>query len=302
MATSPDDSKREQPSTYVVQDRSNQDEMTRLTLQDRMMTAGMGGPLAEQSDPTLLRRVLDVGCGTGGWIIETAKTYPTIERLTGVDISAKMVQYARAQVGNDAALAGRVEFAVMDALRKLEFPDESFDLVNERFGISYLRTWDWNNFLSECKRVCRPGGVIRFTESGLIATNSPAYNQLLGIYQQALYRSGHLLAEDSSDITAELSNQFARHGLENIQMKEYGLPLQSGHQNHELFLKDTAHGFRTALPFFKKWAKVPENYEEVYQQALRELQEPGFEGTWALHLIWGTTPVRTKDALYPNVP
>ena len=34
-------------------------------VQDKMLTAEMGGVLPELSDPTQLRRVLDVGCGTG---------------------------------------------------------------------------------------------------------------------------------------------------------------------------------------------------------------------------------------------
>jgi ubiquinone/menaquinone biosynthesis C-methylase UbiE len=40
--------------------------------------------------------VLDVGCGTGGWLMETAKTHPMIEKLVGADISARMVEHARA--------------------------------------------------------------------------------------------------------------------------------------------------------------------------------------------------------------
>lgn len=35
-----------------------------------MVTKAMGGALPEQADPTLFRRVLDIGCGTGGWLIE----------------------------------------------------------------------------------------------------------------------------------------------------------------------------------------------------------------------------------------
>ena len=36
--------KKERPSTYVVQDRSNEEELLRLTLQDRMATTAMGIP------------------------------------------------------------------------------------------------------------------------------------------------------------------------------------------------------------------------------------------------------------------
>ena len=65
--------------------------------------------------------------------MEIAKTYPTIERLVGVDISSKMMEYARAQA-ESMALDGRVQFQTMDALRILEFPTASFDLVNQRLG------------------------------------------------------------------------------------------------------------------------------------------------------------------------
>ncbi len=89
--------RKEHPSTYIVQDRSNSDELQRLKIQDEMVTAGMGGVLPEYSDPTGLHRVLDVGCGTGGWLIQLAHAYPAIEFLAGADVSLRMIEYAREQ-------------------------------------------------------------------------------------------------------------------------------------------------------------------------------------------------------------
>ena len=137
---------REHPSTYIMQDLGNLDELSRLDIQDKMLTTEMGGVLPELADPTSLRRVLDVGCGTGGWLMETARTYPTIERLVGADISNKIVTYARDQA-KAQHLDGRVEFHTMDALRILEFPPASFDLVNLRLGASWIRTWEWTKIL-----------------------------------------------------------------------------------------------------------------------------------------------------------
>ena len=88
---------REHPSTYVVQDRSNQDELSRLQIQDHLFTASMGGALADQPDATVFSRVLDVGCGTGGWLIELAQTTPTCTLLVGVDVSRTFIEYASAQ-------------------------------------------------------------------------------------------------------------------------------------------------------------------------------------------------------------
>src|SRR5258708_2159368 len=154
----------EHPTTYFVQDRSSQDELNRLKAQDQMLTTGMGGVLPEQSDPITFQHVLDVGCGTGGWLIEVAKTSPSMTRLVGVDVSERMLEYARGQAATQG-VSDRVEFHVMDALRMLEFPANSFDLINQRLGQGYLRTWDWRKLLQEYQRVGRPGGVVRITES-----------------------------------------------------------------------------------------------------------------------------------------
>ena len=64
--------KNEDPrGTYAAQD--SEKELTRLMIHDRLMTALMGGVLSEQADPTVFHRVLDVGCGPGGWIMELGK-------------------------------------------------------------------------------------------------------------------------------------------------------------------------------------------------------------------------------------
>ncbi|GAC1368602.1 MAG: hypothetical protein PVS3B1_14710 [Ktedonobacteraceae bacterium] len=59
MSTSPE-SRRQHPSTYAVRDSSRQEELTRLEIQDKLVTASMGGVLAEQADPASLKKVLDM--------------------------------------------------------------------------------------------------------------------------------------------------------------------------------------------------------------------------------------------------
>jgi len=91
-----------------------EEELTRLQVQGQMLTTGMGGVLPEQPDPAIFRRVLDVGCGTGGWLIEAAKTYPSMTLLVGVDVSKRMVEYARSRAEAEQ-LSERVQFQTMDA-------------------------------------------------------------------------------------------------------------------------------------------------------------------------------------------
>ncbi len=274
-------------STYTVSDPSSQEELHRQLIQAQMFTTAMGGVLPEQSDPASLRAVLDVGCGPGGWLLDTARAYPTIPHLVGIDISNKMLNYGRAQARN-LQLDGRVEFRHMDALRGLDFPDTSFDLVNERFGTSWLRTWDWPQFLQECQRVTRPGGIVRVIEFNLICESSSlALTRLGQLSIDAFYQSGHLFTPESNGFIKELPRLLRQHGLRDVQAQEYELEYRFGTPEGAMFAQDWGHLYRVLVPFLRKWTRMPDTYEEIYQQMLSDMRQPGFRAVSRPLVAWG---------------
>lgn len=285
--SSPTNPRREHPSTYFVQDRSNEEELNRLRTQDQMVTTSMGGVLPEQPDPTIFQRVLDVGCGTGGWLIEAAKVYPSMRQLVGIDRSGRLLDYGRAQA-EAQQVHERVEFHIMDALRMLEFPNDFFDLVNLRFGMSFLRQWDWPKFLQEFQRVTRPGGIARVTEPEMLSeSNSPAHMLLLQLNVQAAYQAGLAFAPDGRGVLSGVPRLLRQHGLEQVQTRVYTLEYRSGTPEGQLFVEDSMRVFRTALPFLRKWTHVPDDYEAIYQQMLAEIHQPDFVATWKMVSAWG---------------
>jgi len=295
MSTNPTDPRREYSSTYFA-DRSNQDEMTRLAVQDQMTTIGMGGVLAEQPDPTIFQRVLDVGCGTGGWLIEAAKTYPTMTRLVGVDVNSRLIEYARARA-EEKQVQGRVEFQIMDALLILEFPREYFDLTNIRFATGFMRTWNWPKLLSELQRITRSGGVIRITEFERIDSNSPALLRWFQLAGDAFYKAGHLFSEGKTEdlfsqgttgIASDLARLLHQYGLQNVQTHTSLLEFRAGTAAGQSFVEDLRLVFRTIVPFLHKWSRVPDNYETLYQQMLSDIQQPDFATSWSVLTAWGT--------------
>jgi len=176
------------------------------------------GVLPEQPDPTIFHRVLDVGCGSGSWLIQAAKTYPTMTTLVGADINIQMIEYARG-LAQEQGVSDCVEFHVMDSLRMLEFPRGYFDLVNHRMGFSYLRTWDWAKLLQEFQRVSKPGGVIRITECDtMINSNSSALTRLCTLLVEAFYRAGHFFTPEGAGVTNKLAHLLHQYGIENVQM------------------------------------------------------------------------------------
>jgi len=70
-------------------------------------------------------RAADLGTGTGVGALHLARRFPAA-RVTGVDVSPRMVDVARAKAGDE--LAGRVTFVVGDAAA-LPFRDGELDLV-----------------------------------------------------------------------------------------------------------------------------------------------------------------------------
>jgi ubiquinone/menaquinone biosynthesis C-methylase UbiE len=280
-------SKPEQPSTYFVQDRSNQ-EQHRIEILDHLLTTGMGGVLPEQPDPSRFQSVLDVGCGTGGWLIEVAKAIPTCTRLVGVDAGRKFVDYANAQA-KAAGVDDRVEFRTIDALHRLEFSDHSFDLVNQRFALSWLRTWDWPNLLGEYRRVCSRGGVMRITEPESVpTTSSPAQLRLKEIFLQAFYQAGHLFTPTNDGLVSELARLLREKGLQEVQTRGCTLEYHADTPEGQRFSENVKLVCLNTLPFVRRWTRVPEDYEQMYQQMLIEMQQPDFSATWHLLTAWGT--------------
>ena len=278
---------QDNPSQYMVEDRSSNPEMIRLMIQDSLITTSMGGPLSEQADPASLRHVLDIGCGPGGWILEAARLYPQMN-LTGIDISWRMIEYARAEA-QARKLSDGVEFLVMDVLHPLKFPDASFDLVNLRFGFSFLLVTDWPRLLNEMLRVTRHGGIVRVTD-GDWKTTSPACNRIAQMFFCALYRSGHSLTEEKAGVTYELPRLLSESGCQRVQIKDYTSEWAAGTVGAQNFYQIQLYGFQTGKPFMQKWGCASEDYDTLYEQAMIELQQPDFRATWELLTAWGMKP------------
>jgi len=283
---------QDNPSQYFVEDRSNDAEMIRVMIQDSMVTAGMGGPLAEQPDPASLHRVLDIGCGPGGWLLETARLYPHME-LVGIDISWRMIEYARAETQAQRLTDG-VEFLVMDALHPLEFPNASFDLVNTRLASSFMLIKNWPKLLQEMMRVTRPGGTIRVTEGGDIQSSSPALMRLKEMMNHAGYKAGQSTGSEIWGITSILAQLFSENGCQDVQARAYTLEYPAGTVAAQNFAQDSMYLFQTLRPFLRKWDCAPEDYDAIYEQALIEMQQKVFHATWDFLTAWGTKPLDTS--------
>jgi phosphatidylethanolamine/phosphatidyl-N-methylethanolamine N-methyltransferase len=96
-------------------------------------------------------RILEVGVGTG----INAALYPRNCHITGIDLSAGMLEKARERVARKGLR--NVRLMEMDAAN-LTFADDSFDIVYAPYLVSVVP--DPVRVVQEMRRVCRPGGKI----------------------------------------------------------------------------------------------------------------------------------------------
>jgi len=98
--------------------------------------------------------VLEVGVGTG----LALPLYAPAKQITGIDLSAEMLQRARERVSRQD-LSHVVALAEQDA-EETDFPDGRFDIAVAMFVASVVP--HPRRLLTEMRRVVRPGGHILF--------------------------------------------------------------------------------------------------------------------------------------------
>lgn len=106
------------------------------------------------------KSVLDVACGSGYGSFMLAETATSV---SGVDISADAIEYAKTNYS-----ASNIQY-YQDNATHLLFYDDSFDVVVSFETIEHIK--DYKTFLSECRRVLKPGGIfICSTPNSLVSS------------------------------------------------------------------------------------------------------------------------------------
>jgi SAM-dependent methyltransferase len=116
------------------------------------------------------RRVADIGCGAGRWLLEFAQWEAT--NLHGIELDEARLQRARARLSSNADLrAGDARF--------LPWAANSFDLVSQfTLFSSILSSSVKQQVAAEMLRVLKPGGVILWFD---LRINNPRNPNVRGI-------------------------------------------------------------------------------------------------------------------------
>ncbi|AOL08670.1 MULTISPECIES: class I SAM-dependent methyltransferase [Burkholderia] len=144
-------------SAYQVGDWNGQSGERWVANQARLdaMVAVFGQAAIEAAAPATGERVLDIGCGAGASSLALAARVGEGGLVLGVDISAPLIDRARALARQDTPALFQVADASSAAL-----PEGAFDILFSRFGVMFFD--DPIAAFAHMRRALRPDGRVAF--------------------------------------------------------------------------------------------------------------------------------------------
>ncbi|GHO45082.1 class I SAM-dependent methyltransferase [Ktedonospora formicarum] len=274
---------------------STTEDVRRLMEQEQFLhSLWSGGPLPSVLDASMMRHVLDIGCGAGTWLQSMASFYPSLY-LSGIDRDEAAIEAAR--VLN--AFNSRVRLQVRNlACGEIgNYVVAGYDLVHVRFMAGEMTPRQYATLLREAVCSCRPGGQVMVCELELPLSDSNALTHLMRLWQL-------VLEHEKRAFTSQIPNQL---GI--VPWVQQTLRSANCHPVHEeMFYAQCAYGGEGYLHFCRSLEQMMQRLrplllrsgsismaelEGLECEVRREVASPKFYGLCPVHvLIWQRGPVQ----------
>ncbi len=248
-------------------------EIHRLDFQHYALRVALGGDYVAPLEPTIIRTILDVGCGTGRWARERANEFPDAS-ITGLDVESHLPELP---------LPPNFQFVQANLLAGLPFPDASFDFVHQRLLVGAIPAQQWPMVLYEFTRVTRPDGWVEVLESGSIYHRAgPATKQF-----QAWWQMGEKMLGFNLALIPQLDQMMRHVGLRNVHMETLDLPLGKwGGRAGEMLAIDLHAVFTSFRAVYVSRFGIPTGLFERTLAALPEEWEH-YQTRYEFYLVYG---------------
>jgi ubiquinone/menaquinone biosynthesis C-methylase UbiE len=222
-------------------------------------------------------RALDIGCGTGAWLMDMAVECP-LSTFIGIDIICP----------DDLTKPPNAGFISGNLLDGVPFPEETFDYVHQRQLMSELPTKQWCDLvLHEMIRVTKPNGWIEADETTFKSQN-------LGPIGKELEKAMHEFTQYIGvDVNAKetMLNQFEKAGLVNLQSVEKNIPCGSwGGKFGQMILEDAIKSLtslKVILP--GRMGITDEEYMQKIEKYSHEVNE--YRTNITIYRVWAQKPL-----------
>lgn len=266
-------------------------EIARLVNKAHLLIQALGGLLPGLKPEPMQRitSVLDIACGPGIWALEFARKHPQIS-VIGVDTNEAMITYAQRMAQQQTM--GNAEYLTIPSFAGLfPFAEASFDLINIQFLATFLKKDDWPRLISACKRLLRPGGLLRLTEFEGGRVNSPAQEELSQLLLHAMR-----LADQSfwpfdwySDVRCEIEPLLHIANFHRCNTVRHTINYSYGASLHEAWKRDYLILSREMQPLIvQRGVATQKQVDALHQQQYYEMNAPTFHAIVPMLTMWGT--------------
>lgn len=265
-------------------------EADRLNHQHVLLCRMFGGLYRAPLDKSKVKKVLDVGCGTGNWMIDFARKFPDAE-VWGLDIGENP-EWKNAP-SNCKFMIGDVENR--ETWTKLP---TDFDMIHGRFLLVVMRNWP--GLLGSCFEHLAPGGWMEEQDFQLpvecmdevAVADSPVF-QLMDDWLKGLKRIGI-----SPKVLKEFPRMLSEAGFVKETTDVFSMPVgtwredQEGKEIGEMGLKNATHGFRgfTERIFRGVLGWSEEAYEKILRESLEEMSGQKYRLYLPVKVCFGKKP------------
>jgi ubiquinone/menaquinone biosynthesis C-methylase UbiE len=251
---------------------NDEQEVDRLDLQHYMLRYVLkGNYLVPVAKPA---RILDIGCGTGRWVMEMAQEFPQAE-LVGVDLKLP---------GESTTMfPANCQFQIGNVLEGLSFEDAAFDFVHQRLLLFAVPLLSWQQLVNELVRVTRRGGWIELTEvSPFFQHSGLSTERLLGLIVGAAQQRGLDMS-----ISQHIGPLLSVSGLKRVGTSTQLIPLGKwGGQLGMMALADIQAIAQAMKPLVTAVTQTtPEEYDSLAKQLEEEVEQ--YHTTFTFHMAYG---------------
>jgi len=238
-------------------------EQYRLSYQHYMMRTILGGNITAplSAAPAM---IVDIGCGTGQWVLEVARAMPG-SIVVGIDLEIPQVNMAHPYYPRNCS------FERLNVLEPFPYMLQSIDYLHLRFMSSSIPLAMWSHVFHCLASYLKPGGWIEWVEVGAVFDGSPALNRLCKAWDELGRQRGHL-ARPGSQIAQTLQTL----ELINITYRPVRVPLGAyGGQIGRMTAQDGIAIFHALRPgILNLQTMTPQEFDWCLGQVQVELNDP----------------------------
>ena len=127
-----------------------------------------------------------------------------------------------------------------------------------------------------------------------VESSSAALSNFWFSLRRAFERAGNLFEETPTGLINHLPTQLLHHNFQNVQMYKTPVVFPAGTEAGKAWLDDHIYAFHTIRPFLQRYGCLPQDYETLCQQAIQDMQQPGFESRTVFYTICATNTSQTR--------